>query len=63
MGNKIVLINWTRIGVAVLWWFEETSYFGWNAAPHSLAELFADGLTLALWASAFRVESRSMTDG
>jgi len=31
----------------------ETAYFGWNLTPQSTAELFADGLALALYALAY----------
>jgi hypothetical protein len=52
-----------RVFVAFLWWFEETAYFGWNAHPHSIAELFADGLVFVLWASAFRVTPKQRSAG
>lgn len=62
MADTKFSINWVRILVAVLWWFEETAYFGWNAKPSSIAELFADGLVFVLWASAFRVMHRQAAD-
>jgi hypothetical protein len=39
--------------LAVMWWLIETSYFGWNALPGSMPELFADGLAIALAGAAF----------
>ena len=53
MADMKLVINWMRVFVAFLWWFEETAYFGWNAYPHSIAELFADGLVFVLWAWSF----------
>ncbi len=44
--------------LGILWWYLETSYFGWNAFPNSVAELFADGLALAFYASAFALPQR-----
>lgn len=46
-------INWSIASIAAVWWWIETDYFGWNAKPASVEELFADGLALALFALAF----------
>ena len=46
-------INWPIAVLGILWWYMETSYFGWNTAPGSVAELFADGMALAFYAAAF----------
>lgn len=32
--------------------FEQNCYFGWNAMPHSVAELIADGITSVLFSIA-----------
>ncbi|MBB3759262.1 hypothetical protein [Xanthomonas arboricola] len=45
--------------IALYWWGLETSYFGWNKTPDSTAELFADGLALALLAAAFAFAHRA----
>lgn len=50
MGKKV---NWPIVVLGVLWWLVETRYFGWNARPGSVAELFADGMALAFYAAAF----------
>lgn len=47
--------------LGVLWWWLETSYFGWNKSPGSVAELFADGLALAFYAAAFAFPSHRPT--
>lgn len=52
------VINVPIACIAVVWWYAETSYFGWNAFPHSVAELFADGLAYVLWAAAFAFPPR-----
>lgn len=44
--------------LGVFWWWLETSYFGWNKSPGSVAELFADGLALAFYAAAFAFPRR-----
>lgn len=46
-------INWPIVVLGLLWWLMETSYFGWNKSPSSVAELFADGAVLVLCAAAF----------
>lgn len=38
--------NWITI-LALFFWWEETKFFGWNAGPSCIAELFADGLVIA----------------
>ena len=35
--------------MGILWWLEETAYFGWNACPHSVAELFCDGSVILIY--------------
>ena len=45
--------NWRVFLIGVAWWMLETDYFGWNARPGSVAELFADGGALAFYAAAF----------
>ncbi|NYH49391.1 hypothetical protein [Xanthomonas arboricola] len=45
--------------IALYWCGLETSYFGWNQTPGSTAELFADGLALALLAAAFAFAHRA----
>ncbi|NJC38184.1 hypothetical protein GGR60_002738 [Xanthomonas arboricola] len=45
--------------IALCWWGMETSYFGWNKTPGSTAELFADGLGVALFAAAFAFAHRA----
>lgn len=46
-------INWPVAVLGMLWWYMETSYFGWKTAPGSVAELFADGMAMAFYAVAF----------
>lgn len=46
-------INWPIAVLGILWWYMETSYFGWNVGPGSIAELFADGMSLVFYAAAF----------
>lgn len=46
-------INWSIAWIGACWWWIETDYFGWNAKPASVEELFADGLALGLFALAF----------
>lgn len=36
--------------IGAFWGIFETSYFGWNLTPSCVAELFADGGTLAFLA-------------
>jgi hypothetical protein len=45
-------VNWPIAALGVLWWWMETSYFGHNNRPGSVAELFADGMALAFYAVA-----------
>lgn len=51
-------INWPIAVLGILWWYMETSYFGWNMAPGSVAELFADGMAMAFYAAAFAFPPR-----
>ncbi|WWW34540.1 hypothetical protein V8017_16155 [Stenotrophomonas rhizophila] len=44
-------VNWPIVALGVLWWWMETSYFGHNDRPGSVAELFADGMALAFYAA------------
>lgn len=46
-------VNWPIVSLGLLWWLMETSYFGWNHDPSSIAELFADGAVLVFFAAAF----------
>jgi len=46
-------VNWPIAVLGMLWWYMETSYFGWNTVPRSVAELFADGMAMAFYALAF----------
>lgn len=46
-------VNWPIVAIGLLWWAMETSYFGGNIGPGSVAELFADGMALAFYAAAF----------
>lgn len=46
-------VNWPIVVIGLLWWAMETMYFGNNARPNSVAELFADGMTLCIYAMAF----------
>jgi len=46
-------VNWPIMAVGVIWWWMETRYFGWNAIPESVAELFADGMALSFFALGF----------
>ncbi|MCS4231380.1 hypothetical protein EDF77_1908 [Stenotrophomonas maltophilia] len=50
--------NWPIAGLGVLWWWMETSYFGGNIGPGSVAELYADGLALVFYAAAFAFPPR-----
>lgn len=34
------------LSATAIWWHVETKFFGWNMAPGSVAELYADGLVL-----------------
>ena len=54
-------INWPIAGIGIFWWLMETSYFGWNNTPQSVAELFADGASLAFYAAAFAFPPRAAT--
>lgn len=40
--------------LALAFFIEENSYFGWNMLPHSDAELIADGIGLILFSLAIR---------
>lgn len=51
-------VNWPIVCFGVLWWYLETSYFGWNRSPGSVAELFADGMALVFFAAAFAFPTR-----
>lgn len=51
-------VNWPIFWLGVLWWAMETSHFGWNQRPGSVAELFADGMVLAFYAAAFAFPPR-----
>lgn len=51
-------VNWPIVALGVLWWWMETSYFGWNNRPGSVAELFADGAALAFYAAALAFPPR-----
>ncbi|KAK6697040.1 hypothetical protein SNK04_013834 [Fusarium graminearum] len=46
-GGGMKRVNWPIVALGVLWWWMETSYFGHNVGPKSVAELFADGMALA----------------
>jgi len=52
-------VNWQIAALGALWWWQETNYFGWNAQPKSIAELFADGLALAFFAAALAFPRRT----
>jgi hypothetical protein len=45
--------------IGFMWWLMSTAYFGWNLAPGSTAELFADCIALAFYAAAFAFPARS----
>jgi hypothetical protein len=45
--------NWPILWCAFFWWLIETQFFGWNASPSCVEELFADGLVLVLVTAAF----------
>lgn len=51
-------VNWPIVALGLLWWAMETSYFGGNIGPGSVAELFADGMALAFYAAAFAFPPR-----
>lgn len=53
--------NWPVVWIGVLWWALETSYFGWNQGPGSVAELFADGLALVFFAAAYLIRPTTIT--
>lgn len=59
MASPIVLkkSSWISL-LALIFFFEQNIYFGWNAVPHSDAELIADGIGMLLFALSFlaRVE-------
>jgi hypothetical protein len=46
-------VNWPILVVAVGFYWLQNTYFGWNAAPRTDAELLADGITSLLFAMAF----------
>lgn len=52
-GVAVSRVNWPIVSLGLLWWLMETSYFGWNDGPGSVAELFADGAVLVFFAAAF----------
>lgn len=51
-------VNWPIAALGLLWWTMETSYFGNNVGPGSVAELFADGMALVFYAAAFAFPPR-----
>ncbi len=51
-------VNVPILLIGFLWWYLETSYFGWNHSAGSVAELYADGLALAFYAAAFAFPRR-----
>jgi hypothetical protein len=50
-------INWPVFFVGQFFWLVETSYFGWNLAPQSEAEVICDGIFLLITALSFRPAS------
>ena len=46
-------MNWPVLICAAIFFYDQNSYFGWNANPQSDAELIADGVTILLVALAF----------
>lgn len=46
-------INWIRFWAGLCFFVEQNNYFGWNAVPHSDAELIADGICLLIGAMAW----------
>lgn len=54
----MIRANWPIVALGVLWWWMETSYFGHNNRPGSVAELFADGMALAFYALALAFPPR-----
>ncbi|OOW77140.1 hypothetical protein Xvtw_04110 [Xanthomonas campestris pv. vitiswoodrowii] len=55
------LINVPIALIALYWWGLGTSYFGWNTSPGSRAELFVDGLAVALLAVTFAFAQQAPT--
>jgi hypothetical protein len=51
-------VNWPIVWIAAVWWLAETIYFGWNATPSCVEELFADGGVLLLLAMAYMRPAR-----
>lgn len=45
-------MNFYVLFIAFTFWVLQNGYFGWNAFPHSDAELIADGITLTITALA-----------
>ena len=41
-------LNWPIFAIAALFYYQQNTFFGWNALPQSEAELIADGITLIL---------------
>ena len=52
--------NWPILWCAFFWWLIKTQYFGWNAVPSCVEELFADGLVLAMIAAAYARHPRAI---
>lgn len=46
--------NWVLLFCGVFFWLMETRFFGWNKMPGSIAELFADGMSLFMIGLAFQ---------
>ncbi len=42
-------MNWYVTFAALIFWFMENRYFGWNMMPKSEAELICDGLVLLMF--------------
>ena len=51
-------VSWPIVFLGVFWWYLETSFFGWNSQPESVAELFADGLALVFFGASVAVGNR-----
>jgi hypothetical protein len=54
-GNEMTF-NWYLVAIAVVFFFEQNKYFGWNATPKSDAELIADGITFLLLALSVKID-------
>lgn len=46
-------LNWPVLVIALIFFYEQNKYFGWNGWPQSNAELICDGITLLLLAMAW----------